>query len=865
MSLVDLELVADPVARRESRDRVEVLTALLSAPNVEAFYRDDVIKVEPQHPVYAWECMAVACDAPRTGSKILCDAHLRRWNALSVTRPGISRYEFARTAAPVRRQALHDQPAPCQICLTRPSENHLRRLCDRHAESWKTATGTIEFEHWLARQEPKPGYGTCRVTVCPTLARGPLGLCRSHQRRYEAEGSPGGARLPQGWFNTHEQKGLTVPVECQDEAAFRDWCASVRPATRPGQVNLLGLPPLIQAEIRWGMVAHTRRKNHSHWPLRWIQDVADLAREQNIGSLYDEDLAVQTHGAHMVVRELRLELQLVYFAPADTREAGFLHTEHFGVRFPHRESAYDLTRVSQRWLRDLLWDTLAEMLQSARPPRSGAPFDGRRRACMELSAFLESACADGGHDPRRLTRDHMLRFVADQRRRAKDGLPSLALTVGTGKPSVVSQYTRSITFNNGRAVLRRALESGEAERIGLAREFITALPFGGNTDTGNRRPFSDKVARALADDANLAMLAERFDPNDRGVRDAWETLVATGRRCGEVLELRLECIGRYGNLPMLWHDQTKVGNYDEAIRIPEQVYQHLRARQRTTLARFEDRHGRPATAEERQGLALFPSNARNPHGDKSFSYSHFQRNFHDWVDQLDLGRQVMHQARHTLATNLLRHGAGLHHIKKYLGQVSMKMAEHYAKVASSEIEEILQHVWVAGPSAMEPGKLLSAPVDALDPAAVAAMAIDLSRRSTPAEGGFCTFQPVVNGAACPWNLNCEGCDKFVISGADLLYWRRKREQWRSIAERAPDDATADFLHQVFEPTARAIDGLEKSLAGLGLLDQALALDYRRPQDYFHRLWSTAFRASELAAVGYDSTNGTPSLTPEVET
>jgi hypothetical protein len=90
------------------------------------------------------------------------------------------------------------------------------------------------------------------------------------------------------------------------------------------------------------------------------------------------------------------------------------------------------------------------------------------------------------------------------------------------------------------------------------------------------------------------------------------------------------------------------------------------------------------------------------------------------------------------------------------------------------------------------------------------------------------------------------CDKFVLSGADLLYWRRKREQWASLAERAPDDTTADYLHQAFEPTARAVDGLEKALAGLGLLDQALALDLRKPQDYFQRVWSVAFRATDLA-------------------
>jgi len=87
----------------------------------------------------------------------------------------------------------------------------------------------------------------------------------------------------------------------------------------------------------------------------------------------------------------------------------------------------------------------------------------------------------------------------------------------------------------------------------------------------------------------------------------------------------------------------------------------------------------------------------------------------------------------------------------------------------------------------------------------------------------------------------------VLSGADLLYWRRKREQWRQLAEGAPDDATADYLHRYFEPTADAIDGLERALAGLGLLDQALALDLRKPQDYFLRVWSIAFLATDLAA------------------
>ncbi|HEX3957458.1 MAG TPA: tyrosine-type recombinase/integrase, partial [Trebonia sp.] len=297
------------------------------------------------------------------------------------------------------------------------------------------------------------------------------------------------------------------------------------------------------------------------------------------------------------------------------------------------------------------------------------------------------------------------------------------------------------------------------------------------------------------------------------------------------------------------HDQTKVGNYDQAIRIPERLYERLAERQRKTLDRFTARYGYRPDGEQRARLALFPTIYRSQDGTVPLTHQWFYSRFRPWVDDMDLGHYVPHQARHTLATNLLRNGATLTHIRRYLGQVSDRMAEHYVHLSHSDLEDVLQQVWVAGPGTSNPGELLAGEAAPLSREQAVSLAIDLSRRSTPAEGGFCTFQPVVDGGSCPWNLNCHNCDKFVLSGADLLYWRRKREQWRMLAEGAPDDATADYLHAYFEPTARAIDGLEKALAGLGLLDDALALDMRKPQDYFHRVWSTAFRASDLAAAG----------------
>ena len=270
------------------------------------------------------------------------------------------------------------------------------------------------------------------------------------------------------------------------------------------------------------------------------------------------------------------DLRLAYFTPQASRDAGFIETDHFGVRFPERGSHFDLTGIAQRWLRDLLWDYLADLLRSPDCPRSGGTFDAFRRAATELGAFLAADAPGGGHDPAQLTAARIQRFAADQRHREREGLASLVMRRQDGTPSVITTTTRAITFNHARKLLRWALDSGAAEQAGLSREFIIAMPAAGPAPVRKRSPFPDEVARALADEANLARLAEVHDPSDFGLRDIWETIIVTGRRVSEVLQLRLDCTGRYGGLAMLWHDQTKVGRYDQAIRIPEWLFSAAR-------------------------------------------------------------------------------------------------------------------------------------------------------------------------------------------------------------------------------------------------------------------------------------------------
>ncbi len=851
---------------RAGRDRLELLTALINGPSFDPLYRADVIRIPRDHPVYRWGCVVGDCGRARTGGTDLCEEHRQNWCA--ARGGGVGKAAFVSAACGLDRFQWAEQVA-CRVCPQRPAVHISSRLCGRHFGRWRDCRGAAigdddaSFHRWLAGQEQFDGYGTCRGAVCPDLADSPMGLCSRHEDRYRRQGRPGGARLPKSWSVRYEQHGLPVEVSYDDRGRFWDWCAQASAVNWPGQVNLRGLQPLVRAEIQWTLGVHAGQDRNRKWEPRQLQQLAHHCRDRGLHSLADLDPADIPSCYAGIVRVMLHLLRLVYFTPADTREAGFIETGHFGVRFPGRASHIDVTEVTQRWLRDLLWDHLAELMRSARRPRCGGPVDYLRRACIELSAFLAADAPGGGHDPAALRAEHAQRFVSDQQHRARHGLASQGVKGPGGAPSTVTANTCCLVVNGVRRILRDAMDSGVAERLGLGREFITAIPAARHQRSRARRPFPDEVARALADDANLGRLAAGYDPEDQGMRDIWETIVCTGRRVSEVIKARLDCIGRYGGLPMFWHDQAKVGNLDVAIRIPERLHQILTERQRKTVDRFTARHGRAPAGAERAALALFPSKICNLHGTASLTYTWFWEGFRSWVDALDVGHYVAHQARHTIATNLLRNGATLTHVRRYLGHVSDRMAEHYVHLTSSDLDDVLHRVWVAGPGAADPGKLLTSGTTPMTAGQAQALAVDLSRRSTPAEGGFCTFQPVVDGGACPWNLNCHSCDKFVMSGADLLYWRRKREQWNSIAERAPDDATADYLHQVFAPTAAAIDGLEGALAGLGLLDQALALDLRRPQDYFQRIWSLGFRVADLTGTSDGASAGGDSDRPGV--
>jgi hypothetical protein len=582
VSVVPILQPASIGSRRVGRDRLELLTALLDSPSFDPVYRPDVIEIGANHPVYGWACQVAGCECAAASG--LCQGHATQWRqARAKSAGGIGRAEFVRTATPLRAVGGLT-PGPCQICPGRPASSRQLRLCERHLSRWRwhlAGRPGADFNQWVADQTPFPALGTCLITACADMACSPAGMCAGHRTRYWQAGHPGNVRLPKFWGKAYEAQGKRVPVLVDDAAAFRNWCSAQTPFYRHGSVNLTGVQPLAKAEIKWGMHVHAQAANAVHWNCAALQHLAIVCRAGRVTSLFD--LADKDGGSRelpghsdtqvrMIVRSIVQSLWCVYYSEADTRDAGFIETDHFGRRLGESRSHYDLTGVSQRWLRDMLWDHAAAMLRDPKCPRSRGPLDNSRRAAVELSVFLEGEGASGGHDPTLLRQEHAERFIADQRHRARHGLHSLGVHRSDGKPSTVTETTRRILFNHIRAIMRHALETGASDSIGLAKEFVTAFPGGGPDRKKPRGPFSDDVARALSDDGNLRQLAEVLDPADYGMRDAWEAILCTGRRCREVLNLRLDCTGRYRDLPLLWHDQTKVGNLNDAIRIPEYLF-----------------------------------------------------------------------------------------------------------------------------------------------------------------------------------------------------------------------------------------------------------------------------------------------------
>ena len=298
--------------------------------------------------------------------------------------------------------------------------------------------------------------------------------------------------------------------------------------SRAGEVSLAGLAPLLAAEIRYGLWAHTKAARPARWHPMWLRTLVKSCAAAGVSSLFDLDLddtgwTPQPGHVVRIVRQMRHDLQAVYRSRSDTRDLGYIDPSYWGFRFPDRRRAFDLTAITQRWLRDLTWDYLADVFDGPGRPRTAAPIEQIRRSLVCLSAFLHDCEPRGRADLAALSEATAREFVADDTRRVTNHQPVRGVFNVDGSPSRATQTSCTLTVNGLRKVMRWALDTGVAEAIQLPRAFIVAIPSGGTVLHKNPRPFSDEMLRELSDPANIALLAA-MDPHDVGL--AWSAAVS---------------------------------------------------------------------------------------------------------------------------------------------------------------------------------------------------------------------------------------------------------------------------------------------------------------------------------------------------
>lgn len=837
------------------------------------------IRFPRDHLTYGWGCRVPDCNGELGGSntKFLCNTHDREFRSVSAR---MSLDEFAKRATPCVCKHLGwgtDLRQECRICGPR-REARIRGLCMAHNRLLRGALKRGQDEEaWLRTQTPLSQFPRCAVPNCfrdgeifNFRGKTEQKICRSHRRVWVAY--------------------LREKCSTPDEALWKKWVSleaktqRMQPWENRGLVRLNHLPLRLQQEIRYAIHQHANNARRAHWRPRHIQQVVDVLAAARVETVNDPVLAEQARNYKaLAIKRIWVDLPIAarsltatkqeakdagWFDPVIVGAQPFAGTQRGKVV---RRKVWDLTEVSQRWLRDLLWELLEFLATRVQQPSEGNIYQ-RIRDVRLLSKALRQLREDHGDNPELLDASDARAFKELWDLWHREKVP--VVDQGRGNPPKLEPLsdTLHVIYPNG---MRVALMFGRERGLpGPSDSFVLSFPhYVRPQEPANPRPISDDHFRLLISKKALEQL-DAADINDVGLVDIWVTHAYQGGRIGETLDLRLGCIGMIGNAqPYLWRDITKVGLIDYGMPCFFPVYERLLRRQETTRSRLRVRYAKDlASLNKRQrakleaewdrSMPLFPGSAKNIDCRLALTQSHFQDRLGAWIENLGLAGITSHRTRATLATSLLNNGAPAALVRQVLGHISENALAHYARYSDDNLIRHLQQVWTAGPSMDEPGKLLMTPTTVGKFGSNDAVASRIDLAVVPVEHGLCRYGPVVGGSACPFSKNCTNgpggpCPHFVLTGADLAYWERKRDAAYHFAEGAPSDEARDYILGEWKPWEKVLAGLRDALDELGLLEAAERLDLRSPvQDFFHPLFSTGWQLDGLP--GATSPAGEPS-------
>ncbi|BBY57401.1 hypothetical protein [Mycolicibacterium sarraceniae] len=537
------------------------------------------IAFPPQHPTYGWACLVPECAGTlnTTCRDLMCAEHLKQYRQLKAP---ADLEEFIRGARPGRFAqfgwALTPKP-DCAICgANRQADQH--GYCHQHANSLRKAqrSGLSEAQ-WRRDAHPLPRIARCTVSRCAhdSAVSGwdHHRVCRSHLRLWH--------------------RWLTVTGGQADSESWDAWLTSkqvrdsVTHPTMRGQLSLAMLPLGLQREIRYALHRHAGLARRTQWRPSELQKVVDALAANAVESLNDP-LFTELAANSRRIDARRIWVALPFAARSLTvtadlaKSAGWFDPVLVGSTpfpgsqgQPNRRKVWDLTAVSQRWLRDLVWEHLRdEALKPAGKRPSTATLYNKITGIILLSQILRKNRKDHGNDPARLDRTDALAVKDTWDLWFLEQTPLPFQNENAKRASTLNELTRHRYMSGIRLVLQRSRERHRAP-AGLD-PFIYSLPdYPIPTKKPRPRPLTYSDFQLLVNPESVTAL-EALDTHNLGLADIWLTQAFQGGRISETLKLRLGCVGLVGAAqPYIWRDLSKVNVVDYGMPCYLPVYERL--------------------------------------------------------------------------------------------------------------------------------------------------------------------------------------------------------------------------------------------------------------------------------------------------
>jgi integrase len=658
-------------------------------------------------------CVSEGCSATSAGPGRICGSCQRRLH-----NPELSDEETV--SLPPQAGRRRRGPGQCSVSdCDREWASAPIGICERHLDQ-QNALGVSRAEFLLhPLTVPFGEAGPCQVASCPRQRRHPDGrYCAAHQIR----------------FRTASRN------RAFDE---QQWQRTEAPINFGGQVSLRGLPPLVIAQLLYGLQQRCRQEGVKTKEAD-LRAVCDEVRRQLVDSIAQFTVLERPNLgfcalAHSLVTHARRALA--------TPESEVIGDEWDLAIFGHSGSV-SFTAITQDWLREAAkrWaadDLPRRRVRAGRHTSGGLSVRHHVGCVARLSESLRGR-PDKGEIPAALDRTAMETF-----------LNRLAYLESTNK---ISGDARIRACREVRAVLRRVramgltrpgqLAAGLGEDFAIHREDVP--------DEGE----SAEPNRDLPAEIMVQLCAQLDDLTSFEMRTAIELAIDTGRRPEELCGLAFDCLARDDDqLPVLVYDNYKANRLGRRLPITESTAQLIVTQQGRVRSKY------PHTPVG--DLKLLPTDRRNPRGVRAITSFSLAVTHRAWADrtpallgsdgvEFDRRKLFLYAYRHTYAQRHADAGVGIDVLRELMDHRKLDTTKQYYRVGETRRREAVDRV--AALQFDRHGVRTWRSVQKLLDSEHARRAIG----EVAVPFGICTEPSNVKagGNACPFRFRCAGCDHF---------------------------------------------------------------------------------------------------------